>query len=550
MPRPDDPDRLPELPPELEEHLFGEVPEQTKPVKILRVAVDRKEIKVGPDTLRIVDESIEAISRDPRTFARANELVTVIGAPPDLPRTPLARGTPIIRPIEHPTLAERLSAFARYIKKKEDGWVETTPPPVAIGAILKRGDWRGVRPLLGVTETPIFRSNGTIRQERGYDPETGYLYLPSADYPNVPDSPTQADARKALADLEHVFCDFQHVDRSHKMVPIAAILTILARSAIDGSVPAFLFDASTRGSGKTLQADVVHLVAFGRSAARKTYPDEDDELEKVLSSYAIAGSRCILLDNVTRTFGGGPIDLCISARDDVELRVLGKSEIRRLPWQAIIMVSGNNLSLVEDTMRRVLIARIESDLENPESRTGFAHADLVRWVRAERSRLVAAALTILRAYAVVGYPDAGCPVWGTFEAWSRLIPHAIVFAGGADPMAARPRVEDVSDEMMAVRTIHRELERLSTGDQGMTVKQILAALYPSQREHDDAPDGWEDFRDAIEQLVSTRPGSKPSGRALGDRFRKHKGRVLSGKRLSVVDGAGHAGSKRWRIERA
>lgn len=539
--------REPEIDPALEEHLFGEV-EDTRPVKRMRVARERKEIQLGPDLRRVADECIEAISKDPRTFSRAYELVTVVGAPPDGEKTGIAPDTPTIRPIAAVTLRERLTDFARCVKynSQKDSWEEQPAPIPIVSQMLERGDWAGVRRLAGVVEVPIFRANGTIRQERGYDAETGYVYLPSANYPEIKPHPTQDDARAALETLEHVFCDFPYVSRAHRMVPIAAILTMIARAAIAGPVPAFLFDASTRGSGKTLQADVVHLVAFGRSAGRKTYPDEDDELEKVLSSYALSGARAILLDNVTRPFGGGPIDLCITARDDVELRVLGKSEIRRLPWHAVIMVSGNNLVCGEDTLRRVLVARLESPHENPETRTDFVHPDLTSWVLLNRPALVAAALTILRAHAVIGFASAGCPRWGSFEAWSRIVPNALVYAGGEDPMGARPRGEGaMTDDLMALAVILRELPRLVDTGVGLTAKGILALLWPHDREDNAPPDGFDTLREAIETWTVHRSNQRPTPSALGRKLSGYEGRVLGAKRLRsrVLDGR-----RLWTVE--
>jgi len=554
MPIPEDPD-LPEPDPEwIDEQRFGEVePKQTKiRTRVLTPREFLPEIRLGADLQRVVDECSDLVStRDGRLFSRSNEIVTVVGAPdfdPEAPPiNPIALGTPIIRPMISASLTDRMTRHARFLKfkSKTDGWVEQIPPAPVVSALLSRGDWPKMRPLIGITESPIFRPDGTIRQEKGYDDATGFLFLPSCSFPEVSAHPTQDDAKRALAELAHVFCDFPYVDQSHAMVPVAAILTILARPAIDGPVPAFMFDASTRGSGKTLQADVVSRIALGRAAARKSYPEEDDELEKVLSAYALAGARIILLDNINRPIGGNALDLCLTS-NEVELRVLGVSEIRRLLWLAVILGSGNNITMAEDTLRRVMVARLESPLENPESRTDFVHPNLAAWVRGERPRLVAAALTVLRAYHVVGRPSAGCPVWGSFESWSALIPNAIVYAGGADPMGARPKADaGMNDDLVALRVVHRELTRLDIAGHGLTVKQILAALYPTQREHDEAPDGWEDFREAIEQWCPTRPGTKPSGKTLGERLRKHAGRVLAGKRLAAD--TAHAGSRRWRV---
>lgn len=533
----------PDLDTELEEHLFGEPADPPpKPPVRLRVEPEQVQIRVGADLHRVIDEASDAIALDPRTFVRANELVTVVGAPPDQPRARFAAGTPIIRPTEAATLAERLTRFAQFLSFKRDDWRASTPPPAVVSGLLARGDWPGVRPLVGVVEHPLLRPDGSVRTERGYDAATGYLVLPNADYADVPASPTQDEARAALAQLEEVFLDFPHVSRAARMVPIAAILTLLARSAIPGSVPAFVFDASTRGSGKSMQADIVTLVAFGRSAARKNYPQEDDELEKVLSAYAVAGARAVLLDNVTRTFGGGPIDLCITAVDDVELRVLGRTEIRRLPWAAVLLASGNNVSFFEDTTRRVLVARVESPLENPEARTDFRIPDLRAFVVQQRARLVCAAMTVLRAYTAKGCPDAGLPRWGSFEDWSRLVPGAIVFAGGDDPMMTRPSLSAVlTDHTAALAIVLRELPRLA--EDGLTVRELVHRLY-AHRDSDAGPDGWDDLRDALEVWAPTRPGSQPDPTKLGRALRAHSGRVLHGRKLAATGAT--RGVSRWR----
>ncbi len=50
---------------------------------------------------------------------------------------------------------------------------------------------------------------------------------------------------------------------------------------------------------------------------------------------------------------------------DVELRILGATKIVTLPWRALIMATGNNISFYGDTSRRVLMARLEPTEEKP-----------------------------------------------------------------------------------------------------------------------------------------------------------------------------------------
>lgn len=528
---------------------------------------DRPEVRlVSANPHQAIDELADLLHLDRSLYVRAKQLVTIVGAlpPEEGDRAPLAENTPIISPVEAPTLTERLTRHVRITRQKPltkaqamlvmsggrappPEWVPALPSPLVVNGLLARGQWP-LRHLTAVSETPILRPDGSVMQTPGYDRVTGYVYRPSCDFPEVPDRPSKDDAAEALAQLCEVFVDFPYVDDAARMVPIAAILTILARSAIDGACPAFLLDATTRGSGKTLQADAISAVALGRSAARKSYPTEEEELGKILSSYAIAGARMILFDNVTREFGGGELDHVITARDAVELRVLGRSEVKRLPWNAVIMASGNNISLSEDTVRRVLVARLETAEENPEDRTGFKHPHLYRWILEERARLVTAAMTILRAFARFGGHLHDGQAWGSFEAWSRLVPGAIVYAGGADPMKARPNLEQhASDASRALGTVLELLPRLDTAKRGLTAREIVKLLYPERMsEAERSTDGFDPLRDAIEAWTSPKPGQPPSLQVLGKRLRSNMGRCLGGRRIVREQGDGREGrTVRW-----
>ncbi len=528
---------------------------------------DRPEVKISTaDPHNAIDEISGLLHLDRSLYVRGKELVTIVGAlaPTVDDRAPAAESSPVIVPIEPATLIERITRAMRVVRRKPPSkveammaakgtfvppeWIPTLPPAGVVAGILARRQWP-LRHLSSVSETPVLRPDGTLLQVAGYDKTTGYVYRPSCEYPPIPDSPTRQDARAALDELLEVFVDFPYVDESSRMVPIAAILTVLARSAILGSCPAFLLDATTRGSGKTLQADAVSAVALGRSAARKSYPVEEEELGKVLASYAVAGARLILFDNVTREFGGGEIDQAITARDTVELRILGRTEVKRLPWAAVLLASGNNIVLSEDTVRRVLIARLESADENPEDRTGFLHPNLYEWILEERPRLVVAALTILRAFARMGGHQHEGKAWGSFEAWSRLVPGAIVYAGGADPMGSRPSVEQhASDSSRALAVVLEMLPKLDASGRGLTVREIVHVLYPDRvSDAERSTDGWDDLRDALEAWTQPKPGQRPSLQLLGKRLRSNVGRYVGGKRIVREQAQDARATVRWLV---
>lgn len=545
------------------ESVWDDEPASATPVNGHHVRIDdRPEVRIGKDMHRVVEEISEALAKDPLCYQRSHRLITVVGTPRKVNGAVVAR-VPTIRELESSSLLLRMTRHVKMLAYKEPSdtaikkaqlagkdinrWQEVLPSDTIRLATLAAGEWPAIRDLVGVTEAPILRRDGTIVQDAGYDLATEHLYLPSADYPRIADEPTQDEARAALERLEALFADFPHVSRAHRMVPIAAILTILARSAIDGAVPAFLFDASTRGSGKSLQCDVVAAVATGKSAARLGYPDTEDELEKILSASAIGGDRLLCIDNVNRPFGGGHIDRVITARDFVKLRVLGRSEMRELRWVAVLLASGNNLTLFGDTSRRVLIARLESDLEDPEGRTDFRiQENLVTYALAHRAELVADGLTILRAYTAKGCPDAGCARWGSFEAWARLVPHAIVFAGGEDVMGAKPRSDaQMDDDARAYATVLDALPRLTHNP--ITIRDLVKLLWPDGQAPK-VPDGHDDLRDALEVFAPPpRPGMPPHTKRLGDRLRRFVGRVVSGRKLAR-GGVASNKSQTYRVE--
>ncbi len=519
-------------------------------------------------------EAIDALKRDEDLYQRETKLVfvtrvnreqsdnseLVTGDDGQIHRQ-LVEGSPQICEMETPTLRERLSKVADFQKwnNKSQCYVPFIPTDEIVGAVKKRKKWPGIRSLIGIVETPILRPDGKIVQTEGYDPSTKYLYIPGENFPEVFDEKaTQENAKWAFKFLSECFADFPYVSEAHRAVPVAAILTLIARPAILGSIPAVLFDASTRGSGKTLQTDAIATVATGRGAPRMNYTSDDVELEKILAGYALRGSSFICLDNIPgmRAFGGGPMDRVITARDDVELRILGATKIVTLPWRALIMATGNNISFHGDTSRRVIMARLEPTEEKPEQRTKFKHEDLLAWIRGQRPRLVSAALLILRAFFRAGCPNMGCARWGSFEEWGRLIPNAIVFAGGADPMGARPEGdEEVDDQLRSIKTIVTWL-RKTLGDEEFRLSSVVELLYKSERTPDPVnggykSDGLEDIRDAIAALVGKR-GMKQEGRLtypdpveLGRRLAGFKGRVISGLRLLTRTGGG--GVMRWYV---
>ncbi len=523
------------------------------PLRLVTEPETRPDLLITSDVHLVTEAMCRTLVDDPELYRRGGELAHVIRAdetgPGVVAGSPVARGAPLS------WLIDRVSLLARcgVRKRKKTGdvvFVACPPPPARVKAVLERGEWPGMRDLKGILESPALRPDGTIVQNAGFDPQTGYLFEPNTDFLPVSDAPSHSDAVAAFARLREPFSEFPYVNASHLSAVLASVLTLLARPAIQGSVPCFLFDASAARSGKSIQVDVVHIIATGRAASRMTFPEQDDELEKVLAGYAIRGSSTVNFDNVARPFGGAALDKVITAIDKVDLRILGGNDLCTYDWRAVIFGSGNNVACKGDMLARVLSPRLETSLDNPELLDPTIK-DLRAWTREHRAELVHAALTILRAYVVAGRPDMGCPRWGGFEPWSRLIPHALVWVGAADPMGARRGLAGDDDpERVAAAALVEGWERMCRAHpEGLTTKGAIAILYPPQSRHEERePDGHDDLRESLEALARARPGVAPSSRQIGEALRKLKSRVIGGRKLTAVSASGK--TARWRVDRA
>jgi hypothetical protein len=198
------------------------------------------EIEVGHDLHRVVDEAVDALKLDVDLYQRDGELARIVRvADLDAARALMSAGSPQLCDVPIPTLRERLTRVARFVRYdgRTKEMVEVTPPDRVVTAVNARRAWPGVRPLLGVVVAPTMRPDGSILDVPGYDESTGYVYMPSCAYPSMPERPTLDDARAALKFLQKPWTDLPVRSEADRYVPTAATMTIVARPAIEGACP-------------------------------------------------------------------------------------------------------------------------------------------------------------------------------------------------------------------------------------------------------------------------------------------------------------------------
>lgn len=382
----------------------------------------RPSIFIRPDEHAVVDEAIAALSRVEGVYQRGPVLVHIVNHDGPLSGVIHPVGGMRIFPLGTAGIRDRLTLAAEWIEVKDTyrGAVERAahPPAWLAPEVEARKQWPDVPYLEGVVDSPVLRPDGTLLERPGYDPDTGLFFAPNVEYPAMPGNPTQQEAAAAAAELLDIVVDFPFKSDAHRAAWLAGVLTPLARFAFRGPSPLFVIDANVRSAGKTLLADVIGEIVSGRPMSRTPQaPDENEEIKRI-TAIALDGTRLVLIDNINRPLGSGALDSVLTGTVWSE-RILGKSEKVNLPLLAVWYATGNNVTFKGDTARRCLHVRLDSDLEKPELRDGFQHPALLDWAHNHRPHLVAAALTLLRAYCVAGRPAMPVKTWGSFEAGPR-----------------------------------------------------------------------------------------------------------------------------------
>lgn len=512
-------------------------------------------IVIDADIIRMVDEGIAALETLPeesRLYQRAGILtmLTTGAKPPRGIRRPDDATT--IAPVQGARIRELATASAQWCKydARRKKYVAAMPPGLFADTVLARPNWP-FPPLEGLISAPTMRPDGSILDQPGYDAETGLYFVPNGIiYPAMPTAPTWGDAQAALRTLYEVTCDFPFATAGHRSAAWTALLTLCARHAIEGNVPLFAIRATTSATGKGLLADTLSLIALGRLASKWAQCDEDEE-RKSLLAIALAGEQIVLIDNITRPLGSGPLDSALTA-GVIEGRILGRTETQRASLTAVFLATGNNLQFKGDMVRRVVPIDLDAGTEKPEERTGFAHNPLLPWIRQERPRIAVAALTLLAAYTHAGRPSQELTPYGSFEEWSDLIRSALVWAGEVDPCEGRKTLAAESDSAYSALAALLDAwitcyPHAVTGKVPQrSIRQVLDDIENARPGHNaPLPASWQNLLDALSEFDRTR-GDTLNRRSVAASLRAIEGRVIGGHRLRRETGGAQP---RWFCER-
>lgn len=496
--------------------------------------ITKPAIKLKPDLLpQNLDEAEAALLlADAPVYQMKGALVQIVRLDHQEGEDGVIRqsGALTIRDIRPARLVELFLSSARFLRydHRRDAWVPASPGAPFATHYEARGEWR-LRVLRGIIEAPMLRPDGTVLAEPGYDPSTGIvLDFNGTEFPPVPDAPSYEDGLAALGRLKDIIKDFPFVpDRegdtggpsAARSVALSAMLTGVCRKSLR-TAPAHAIDASSMATGKTLLCDVISMLATGRPAAAISQGRTREEFNKRLFSILLQGDPVVVIDNIEQEVESDEFCSVLTA-PEWQNRVLGESENRVVPTNVLFLPNGNNIRFKGDMTTRVILCRMDAGMENPGART--FDRDLRAYVPAHRPELVAAALTVLRAFIVAGRPGlVDLEPFARFEDWSNLVRGALVWLGEPDPLVTRDAVVSIDPARENLGALLRAWDNVIGRDTWVTAKQVLEARTPTGND-------WEDHALALEEAIGgIFPRYEPTAVALGKYLVQYDGRIIDG----------------------
>lgn len=443
-----------------------------------------------------------------------------------------------IMPFSEPLLEHELGAIAQYWQwQKTEKSVDERlidPPAKVIKKILSMHKHRGLKPLNAVINAPTITHDDHIVSKQGYDKSTK-LYLDCLDHGvNVPALVSEQDAIAAYHELMKPFGTFDFADDVSRSVALSAVLTAITRPT-QSTAPAFAFDAPKQGSGKTYFCECLGLLATGTTPAMTpSIEKNEDEIRKTLLSMVIEGRRFIIWDNIMGHFNSATMASFLTS-ERFSGRILGMSQSVEVAHRAMLLLTGNNITLVGDMPRRVLTCRFDTGIENPtQAQRDLSAIDGLKpaaYIEHNRYKLATAAITLIRGYIQSDAHRAGGIAKDrllSFEDWDTVARQPVLWLS--------KRVEELTDPK---RSIDDNMEK---DPEHETLSELLEHIYTwrncrpftSKELYDHAIRNACIDNELQEILLDLNGGKSLSSRSVGMILKFRHGRIADGLKMELA----------------
>jgi hypothetical protein len=261
-----------------------------------------------------------------------------------------------------------------------------------------------LKTLHGVTHTPMMRPDGTILDVPGYDPATGFLYLPDPDLtvPTIPDQPTPDQIKAAVELILQPVAEFPFVTDDDRATWIGLTFTPALRPLLPGPYQMGVITATNPGSGKTKLATMIRTIHGG--VQRGEMPRDADELRKSITAALMdTTAPVITFDNLTGVVRSSVLEALLTTKTWTD-RWLGQNRSVTAANDRLWLATGNNAQFGGDLGRRIATVALNPPAADHHLRTDFRIKNLDGWVQAHRNELLVALLTLARGWVNAGRP--------------------------------------------------------------------------------------------------------------------------------------------------
>jgi hypothetical protein len=403
-----------------------------------------------------------------------------------------------------------------------------------------------LRPLRGVVHSPVIRADGSLLDAPGYDPASRLLHLPEPGLrvPAVPELPTRDDVARAVGWLDFMTGGFSWQGAHDQANYYGLLLTPLLRELAPPPYKMFGISAHQPGSGKTLLATVARIIHGG--VFRSEFPGSEEELTKVLTSILYTTTAPVVhVDNVSGVLKSSKLAGMLTSATFSE-RLLGSTSNPTLDNDRVWCFTGNNLTLGGDLVRRTVNVALDPAVEHPEERTDFEIPDLEGWARHYRGELLAALLTLVRAWVAAGRPMQERKQSDGYTAWEATVGGILELAGVPGFFdAVESRGQSLGEDDGELATFLEALHSVF-GQETFTARDVAAKVTGI-----DAPTaGGAIHTDQLPEYLekSAERAGRPSARAVGKYVQLRQGRFAGGLRVVRAGEKGRYGQP-WRLER-
>lgn len=487
----------------------------------------------------VLDQAEEALAQhDGNLFDLAGRLVRITTAAversdPDLKRDP---GAILLRDVTPAHLVDRLARIAHFKKfdQRAGVYVAADVPRIVAEALLARaGEWNRIPKLRGFVEGPTLRADGSVLDRPGYD-EASQLFFVGDDIPGYwRPGESRTAAQDARDRLEEMFSDLPFEDETDRAGAIAAMLTAIFRRVLPAA-PLVGVTAPAPGTGKSLLADAISIIATGRRAAVMALGKDEAEQDKRLFGALLAGDVVVVVDNIERPVYGDVLCQALT-QPSLKVRPLGSSTLVSAPTNTTFLATGNNLDVRGDLRRRVMLVRLDARTERPELRR-FEY-DLLERVAERRGAIVRDALTLTRSYLAAGAPDQGLPEFGGFALWSRFCRAPLVWIGFRDPLLASEGLREQDPDLAAQAQLFEAWYALCADEAHSAGNLIMMSEQSGE------------LPAALRAALDIVCAERISARRFGNWLRRHRGRIIGNKRLDNGEPDSDRKIARWRLVR-